>query len=131
MPKALSLDLRQRVVNAYLAGEGTYGEIAQKFQVGVATVNRWLRLKREKGHVQARSYIPGPKRRIDEQGVDLLKKLIERKPDITLAELSQEYAHSKKIRPALSMIWRALNGAGISRKKRLPMHPSNKPLAFS
>ena len=41
------MDLRQRILEAYLTHEGTWEEIACRFQVGVATVDRlvgrWMR----------------------------------------------------------------------------------------
>ena len=42
MPKALSNDLRKRIVDAYKAGEGSYNDLAARFHVGYATVNRIL-----------------------------------------------------------------------------------------
>ncbi len=41
MPEAYPLELRERVVAAYERGEGSFVTIAEKFQVGEATVNRW------------------------------------------------------------------------------------------
>jgi len=51
---AYSLDLRERVVGAFDAGDMTDEQVAEVFQVGEATVHRWKRLKRETG-----SRLPG------------------------------------------------------------------------
>jgi len=42
------VEVRERVVAAYRAGKGTYAGIAELLWVGEASVNRWLRLAREK-----------------------------------------------------------------------------------
>ncbi len=41
MAEAYGMELRERVVRAYEAGEGSYGGIAARFALGEATVKRW------------------------------------------------------------------------------------------
>src|SRR6266446_6084556 len=55
--KAYSQDLRQRVVRAVDAGQ-SQAEIAKTFAVSVATIKRYLKQRRETGHVQPKA-IPG------------------------------------------------------------------------
>jgi transposase len=47
MVASISLDLRQRVVDAYNRGGLTYAAVASLFSVGQASVCRWLRRNRE------------------------------------------------------------------------------------
>ena len=54
MSKALSVDLRTRVLAAVAAG-ATHREAAARFGVSAASVSRWRKLEREKGDVR-----PGP-----------------------------------------------------------------------
>jgi transposase len=42
MAEAYPVELRERVVKAYEAGQGSYPTIASKFLVGEATVRRWV-----------------------------------------------------------------------------------------
>ena len=52
----ISLDLRRRVVAAYESGKTkSYAATAAMFGIGVATVNRLLRRKRETGDVKAKA----------------------------------------------------------------------------
>ena len=51
MSKALSVDLRTRVLAAVAAG-ATHREAAARFGVSAASVSRWRRLEREKGDVK-------------------------------------------------------------------------------
>src|SRR6266851_5448146 len=55
--KAYSQDLRQRVVRAVDAGQ-SQAEIAKTFAVSVATIKRYLKQRRETGHVLPKA-IPG------------------------------------------------------------------------
>ena len=86
MSKALSVDLRTRVLAAVAAG-ATHREVAARFGVSAASVSRWRRLDREKGDVR-----PGPlggdrrSGRIEAQAALVLGLLAEA-PDMTVEEL--------------------------------------------
>ena len=51
MAEAHSVELRIRVVGAYESGVGSYPEVAAQFDVGEASVRRWVRLQRRHGDV--------------------------------------------------------------------------------
>ena len=86
MSKALSVDLRTRVLAAVAAG-ATHREAAARFGVSAASVSRWRQLERETGDVR-----PGPlggdrrSGRIEAQAALVLGLLAET-PDITVEEL--------------------------------------------
>jgi len=92
MPAPYSVDLRQRVVDAYKPGETSYEAIAKLFSVGIATVNRWLSKKRKTGSVAAAAHGGGPVRRIDAEGEQLLLVIVGQTPDLTLDEIAERYA---------------------------------------
>lgn len=53
MGKALPEELRKRAVEAYLHDEeATIAQVAQRFQIGVASLYRWVKLFRETGSLQ-------------------------------------------------------------------------------
>jgi len=91
MSKALSLDLRVRVVS-FVEGGATHRQAAERFGVSAASVSRWRSLAREKGEPR-----PGPlggdrrSHRIEAQG-ELIRALLEETPDITIDELRQALA---------------------------------------
>ena len=113
-----SRDLRLRVVQAYLRGEGTYEQIAARFQVGSASVSRWLGLFRRTGDVEPKPHGGGMTPRIDSDGLEWLADLVSEQPDITLAELAQHYEAKKGAQVALSIMCRAMQKLGLVRKKR-------------
>jgi hypothetical protein len=45
--KALSLDLRERIVAAYEAGEGSFEVLAVRFSIGPTVVGKLVRQKRD------------------------------------------------------------------------------------
>jgi len=93
MSKALSVDLRERVVAAVAAGASCRAAAA-RFGVSASSAIRWCALARDAGSV-----VPGPlggdrrSARI-EVHADLLLGLVDRKSDITLAEIQAELARA-------------------------------------
>ena len=70
--RALSLDLRERIVAAYEAGEGSYEVIAERFSVGATVVGNFVRQKRDLGTLAPQVHRRGRKPAVsDEKRVEL------------------------------------------------------------
>src|ERR1700687_6205725 len=52
MAEPYPIELRQRVVESYEAGEGSYLTVAKKFHVVEVTVRRWVGHFRDVGHLK-------------------------------------------------------------------------------
>ena len=126
MPAPLASDLRSRVVAAYKTGNRSYEEIAEAFSVGVASVNRWLRLDRERGSVKPREHGGGQRPQIDADGEAVLRELLRETSDATLEELALGLAARTGKRATVKGVFTALKRMGFSRKKRPSSHPSEK-----
>lgn len=85
--KALSLDLRNRIVRAYLAGGRTQAEIAEVFGVSERTVKRLWRKWRETGDLRPDKVGGRRPRAIVGQALRRLKQAVRDRPDATLEEL--------------------------------------------
>lgn len=85
---AFSMDLRERVVKAYDSGEGTFQELAERFKVSYSWVKKILRRRRETGSVAALP-MKGRKPAIDGENIEQLHQLVEKTPDMTLADLRE------------------------------------------
>lgn len=119
MPAPYSLDLRKKAVSVYENGEGTQEEIAERFSIGLRTLREWLTLKNETGDFFPKEYIYRGKRPIiGEKGALFVKGLIEKKPDILIAEIRTSYKRKFKISVAQSMVSRALKKLNLRRKKK-------------
>ncbi len=128
MAKALSLDLRERVVSA-VAGGMSRRKAATRFGVSAASAVRWKALEARQG--DARSKPAGGDRlshRIEAHADFILGELDKRR-DITLAEMRALLAE-RGLAVALSTVGRFFARHGITRKKRRPM-PANKNVRTS
>jgi len=110
------MDLRRRIVEAYLRGEtASYEETAELFDVGRATVNRLLRRQRETGDVQPRPKGGNNPRRVD---LEWLEAHAKAEPDGRLRDrIESWYAHSG-VRVSLRSMWRAMRALGWTHKKK-------------
>lgn len=122
---AYSEELRQRAVAAYEQGAGTRGIIARLFQVGTATLGRWIRRRRETGEVCKSARGGGWKPRIDERGLTVVAELVRRQNDATLRELCELYAARTGTTVTVHQMFLATRRLGLTRKKRV-YAPRNK-----
>lgn len=120
MSKALSVDLRERVVAAVTAGASCRAAAA-RFGVSASSAIRWRALSREAGSVR-----PGPlggDRRSSyvEAHAALILGLVEQKSDIALKEIRAELAKAG-VAVGITTIWRFFRRHRITRKKsqRMP-----------
>jgi transposase len=121
----LSKDLRRRVVDAHLAGKGTYREIAKLFGVGEASVSRWLRIHREKkGDLAPEPHGGGQPPLIPSREYPGLRRLVAEKPDRTVIELRDEWKRRFGLNLSRSAMQRALLKAGLTWKKNGSDRPS-------
>src|SRR3954471_19116203 len=111
-----SQDLRQRVVDTVQRGEGTIGQIAERFLVSVSFVTRLLQLYRSTGSVEPRPHGGGNPAVLTPKDLERLGEFIRERPDATL----QECAAHLGTACSLATISRALNKLGLPRKKKVP-----------
>lgn len=123
MPPPISVEVRERVVAAHHDGKGTYAELADVFQVGEASVSRWLRLDRETGSLQPKPP-PGRAPKLDEQGRAVLRQLVDEDNDATLAELASRLHERTGVKLVVSAVHKVLAKMGISRKKKISTRAS-------
>lgn len=126
MSKALSVDLRERVLAAVEQGL-SHRAAAVRFGVSAASVSRWRRLRREQGHAGPKA-LGGDRRsgRIEAQA-DLIRRLLDETPDITIEEMRRalaERGHSF----GFGAVQRFFIRHQLTRKKRLAMRRSKTAL---
>jgi transposase len=110
------IELRERVVKAYEAGEGPYPVIAARFLLGEATVKRWVWLYREQGSVDPAPKGGGTPSTI---GADVIEEILQRLGDATANELTAEFNRTRRgsQRVHVSSMKRALHRHGYVVKK--------------
>ena len=122
MSKALSLDLRTRVLTA-VAGGLSCRKAAEQFRVSASSAIRWRALELEQGDAKPKA-LGGDRRsgRVEAQA-ELILSLIEGTPDMTLAELKAGLAE-KGLVFSISTLWRFFERRQITLKKRPHTRPS-------
>ncbi len=119
MARALSCDLRERVVEAINQGLSRR-QAAARFGVSPSSAIRWAALSRTTGDVAPRTQ-GGDRRsgRIEAQASFLLEE-VAKAPDMTLAEL-QAKLNQCGVRVGTTSIWRFFQRRRITLKKRRRM----------
>jgi transposase len=123
MARALSVDLRQRVVDAIAQGMSRR-QAAARFGVSVASAIRWAERQETMGSVAAKKQ--GGDRRSGrvEKEADFILGEVEKTPDITLEELQAKLKEERRQRFGIGTIWRFFKRRRITLKKRRRMRPS-------
>jgi transposase len=127
MSKALSVDLRERVVAAIAAGASCRAAAAVRSMprtgVSAASAIRWWGLERETGSVAPKAL--GGDRRSDriEAHAPLILGLVERTSDITLKEIRAELAEAG-VPVGIGTLWRFFERRRMTWKKSRRTPPS-------
>jgi transposase len=117
MPAAASRDLRERAVNAYLRGDGTFIEVAEQFEIGTASLRRWTKRLRERGHVDPDGHAGGNAPKVAAESLAKLKAFVGERADHTVAEITAAWCRRMKVEMSRSSMLRAMHRAGLTLKK--------------
>src|SRR5215212_6919423 len=130
--RAYSTDLRERLILAYEAGEGTLDEVADTFGVSRCTVVRMMRLWRSGQSLEPLPHGGGYPATLNERLLVRLQEQVAAQPDATLSELFSFLKRKARAQVHPSNICRALQKLGLPRKKKAPRPPSgSKPTGRS
>ena len=111
-----SQDLRERVIHSWQSGK-TQAWLAETFEISVSTVKRYIGQYRSVGHVEAKVQRYKQPTIRDEQLVELVKQL-QAHADGTLEQHLTWWGEQTGQWVNSSMMWRAIDRAGWTRKKR-------------
>jgi len=123
MAKALSVDLRERVIAAVASGVSGR-QAALRFEVSASSVSRWRGKLTREGEIAPRRQ--GGDRRSGriEAHAEAILKTVDATPDITLAEL-QAMLKDAGVSAGIGTIWRFFARRKITLKKRLRTPPNS------
>lgn len=120
---AFSLDLRQRVLDAALAGDATEQAVADRFRVSRSFVQKVKRLHRTTGSIAASTARRGPKPALSDDDRAALVAWADGS-DATGAELAERLAAERGVHVRAGTVNRALLAAGLTPKKRRSGRPN-------
>lgn len=113
---AYSVDLRKRVVAGVLGQGLSIAEAAKLFQVGSATVERYLKHMRERGDLTPRTS-PGRPRLLDAAREEQLKQQFGQANDLKLKIRCAQLKESYGVEVSEATMCRTLKRLGLTRKK--------------
>lgn len=114
MTRALSNDLRERAVQAVLAGQSTRA-VAGRFGVAVSSVVKWYQRYRATGSI-APGKMGGHRKRVLDPHRDFIIARISQTPHLTLHGLKDELA-ARGVTVSHNAVWLFLRREGLSFKK--------------
>ena len=116
--KPLSVDLRQRIIDAYWSGQGSIRILAARFAVSCSTV--WLLLKRFRatGKVDPKPHGGGQPAKLDVVDFLVIADSVRQQPEVTAAEVRDRLAELTEVQVSVSTMRLALQRLGLTRKKQ-------------
>jgi transposase len=118
MPAPLSIDLRQRIIAACQAREGSQRQLAKRFKVSLSFIRDLNRRYRETGTVTPKPHGGGAVAKLGKEQLVIVKALVTAQPDALLEELCERFAEQTGVNVSVSTMQRAIQTLGLSVKKK-------------
>ncbi|MEX0272679.1 transposase [Leptolyngbyaceae cyanobacterium UHCC 1019] len=119
MPAPLSVDLRERVIAAYQAKEGSMRQLAERFKVSLSFVRDLSRHYRQSGTVAPKAHGGGAVAKLGAAQLPIVKALVAAQPDALLKELCERFTEKTGIQVSLSTMQRSVQTLELSVKKNI------------
>jgi transposase len=125
---AISLDLRQRIVDSYEQGEGSIRDLAIRFKVCKNTVFSLIQQYRLTGTIAPKA-VGGCKPKLNTtENLPIIERILLENSDATLAELCKLFSAKTDQAISISSMFRLIRKLGWTRKKKQFMHQNKKLL---
>jgi len=115
--KAYSLDLRQKVIDAYNRKEGSQRQLAKRFSVSLSFIQDLLKRYREDKTIESRAHKGGGSTKLNDEQVALVVKLVEDDNDAILVELCERLEQQSGVRVSRATMGRITQKLCLTRKK--------------
>lgn len=115
MPTAISIDLRERILESVDKKEGTQQEIADRYKVSHGMVKKLVSQRKHLGDISPQYKNCGRPAIITGELRGKLRSIVEEHPDFTLEEIRNELG----VECTVQAIFYVLKDMGLSYKKRL------------
>lgn len=115
--KPYSVDLREKIVNAYERGNTSIRKVAIQFGVAKSYVQKLLQLKKTQGHLEPQKQGGAMKGKLDAYGSELAA-MVQSHPDATLAAYCEYFGEQYNVWVCASVMCCALQKQQLTQKKR-------------
>ncbi|QZZ18959.1 transposase [Leptothermofonsia sichuanensis E412] len=118
MPAPLSVDLRQRIMAAYEAQEGSQRQLAERFKVSLSFIRDLRRHYCETGTVEPKAHGGGAIAKLGKEQLPIVEALVTAQPDALLKELCERFAQQSGVEVSISTMQQAVSKLKLSVKKK-------------
>ena len=115
--KAYSVDLRQKVIDAYNQREGSQRQLARRFRVSLSFIENLLKRYRTDGTVEPRSHGGGQVSKLNREQEAVVGTLVEENNDAILVELCDQLEQRIGVRISRATMGRYVQKLKLTRKK--------------
>ncbi|MDJ0795365.1 MAG: helix-turn-helix domain-containing protein [Calothrix sp. MO_167.B12] len=106
--KAYSDDVRQKIIKSYINREGSYRELAHRFDVSLSFIQTLINRFQDTGRIETLPHGGGKKPKINQHNLDILKKIVRENKNIKTTEICELFYAETKIKVSQTTITRAL-----------------------
>jgi transposase len=114
---AYSIDLRQKILHAYVRRLGSQRALADLFGVSLSFVEKLRRRHRTTGDIAPKPHAGGQRPRLNATADTLVRRLVHDNADLTLEELCGHVAAEAGVRVSVATMCRVLQRLGLPRNK--------------
>lgn len=115
--KAYSLDLRQKIVEAYAEGNISQRQLAVQFRVALSFIEKLLKQQRETGSIAPKVRTEQTPTKLTREQLTILKQIVEANNDATLDELRYQLEQQTGVLIGRSTVDRMLKKLNLTVKK--------------
>ena len=124
--KAYSLDLRQKIIDTYLAGDISQRQLAKRFRVALSFIEKLLKQYRETGCIAPKVRTEQTPTKLKSDQLAKLEELVIANNDATLDELRQKLKEVTDVLIGRSTVERMLQKLNLTSKKKAYPRPKKK-----
>ena len=125
--KAYSLDLREKIIEAYSNGKGSQRKLSETFGVTRSFIQKLFKRYRENGSIAAKVRTQQTPTKLSVPELEVLRELVEAQPDATLAELCEQLYERTGTRISVATMDRMVRlKLGFSVKKKFLPNPERE-----
>jgi putative transposase len=116
--KAYSIDLRQKIVDAYNEGNISQRQLAKQFRVALSFIEKLLKQHRETGSIAPKVRTQQTPTKLNSEQLAVLQQLVEANNDATLEELRQQLRQKTGVLIGRSTVDRMVKKLNLTVKKK-------------
>ena len=116
--KAYSLDLRQKIVDAYAEGNISQRQLAKQFRVALSFIEKLLKQHRETGNIAPKVRTEQTPTKLNEKQLTILEQIVKANNDATLDELRYQLEQKTGVLIGRSTVDRMLTKLNLTVKKK-------------